>query len=757
MAAAAEASPSLRGMEADQASQEEEEEEEEEEEGEEEEEEEGDWQYDSTWEEEEEEEEEGGQPEGDPGSKASEAAPPAAGTEEAKNREKQSWWLPSPKWASFSQSPYRRNWTAAKDMQKYRQHYPGLEETEIKEEEMWNLSFYKNEIHFLPRGLYIEDLLEMWQNDYATLEENHSYIQWLFPLREQGMNWRARLLTCQEIEAFKKSKQVMDRFVRAYKLMLGFYGIELADEETGELRRAENWRERFENLNRYSHNNLRITRILKCLGEMGYEHYQVHLVKFFLRQTLVCQELPRVRRSTLDYFMFTVRSKERRRELVHFAWRHFKPKREFVWGPRRKLRRFKLPSPEVLSDRGLGRDREPSRKDAGEAEEKNETETPNQVCQRLDEEPTKEGVGEGEEGKDGAELQNQTESIMDKNPSRQPVSEASSELSVSSNDSAPDEVSKSEPLSTIEGDGLQAGDATEPQAGPASECRPSEKTRQPSPPSTANGKVEKGSGQEDAAVSLLQSERKDVADECGSGADGEVGKESKKRKLKVEKLSGESAGLLKSPSDIEKISVNLGEVVIDQEHLEKAKPPLPEGGGGDDRGAKEADSVDAVAKRRKVEAKAPEGGASNSPAKAGVEVAPSEGQVANDIIPTSERTDRVCGDGIEIAGEASVHALTGCTASSVDLLANSKTSTEPGFALAGGGPDKTKEPEMASATEGMGAPPCVTLPANEREVEGSAGEKEGGTEGEVEDAADRKEAAKVEESADTVARPEGGE
>lgn len=52
------------------------------------------------------------------------------------------------------------------------------------------------------------------------------------------------------VQAFRKSKEVMDRFIRAYKLMLGFYGISLVSEETGELERAENWRERFENLNR---------------------------------------------------------------------------------------------------------------------------------------------------------------------------------------------------------------------------------------------------------------------------------------------------------------------------------------------------------------------------------------------------------------------------------------------------------------------------------------------------------------------------
>ena len=50
-------------------------------------------------------------------------------------------------------------------------------------------------------------------------------------------------------QAFKKSKEVMQRFIRAYQLMLRFYGIVLINEETGELKRAENWAERFKNLN----------------------------------------------------------------------------------------------------------------------------------------------------------------------------------------------------------------------------------------------------------------------------------------------------------------------------------------------------------------------------------------------------------------------------------------------------------------------------------------------------------------------------
>uniref|UniRef100_A0A8B9BLI7 Opioid growth factor receptor n=1 Tax=Anser brachyrhynchus TaxID=132585 RepID=A0A8B9BLI7_9AVES len=218
-------------------------------------------------------------------------------------------------------------------------------------------------LFFFSSGLHIETLLELWWDNFEVLEENHSYIQWLFPLRERGMNWRAKPLTLQEIEVFKKSKEVMERFIRAYQLMLRFYGIILTNQETGELERAENWAERFQNLNWFSHNNLRITRILKCLGEMGYEHYQVHLVKFFLTETLVKETLPNVKRSALDYFLFTVRSKQKRRELVHYAWQHYKPQRSFVWGPHDKLSKYRPRSAKSQLHQTVGsKQEEPGRK-----------------------------------------------------------------------------------------------------------------------------------------------------------------------------------------------------------------------------------------------------------------------------------------------------------------------------------------------------------------------------------------------------------
>lgn len=92
---------------------------------------------------------------------------------------------------------------------------------------------------------------------------------------------------------------------------------------------------------RNMHNNLRITRILKSLGELGFRHYQAPLVRFFLEETLVKKTLGSVKRSVLDYFLFAVLDKEKRQELVRFAYHHFEPKDKFVWCPRKIQKQFR--------------------------------------------------------------------------------------------------------------------------------------------------------------------------------------------------------------------------------------------------------------------------------------------------------------------------------------------------------------------------------------------------------------------------------
>ncbi|KAM4572050.1 uncharacterized protein V3H82_011560 [Fundulus diaphanus] len=241
-------------------------------------------------------------------------------------------------WAIWHTPP--RNIRAAKDMQNYRRGYPNLTD-ECSEDKMNNLQFYLNKFPSAPDDVYIESFLKEWKNDYKKLERVHSYIQWLFPLREPGVNYMASELTKKEIEAFKENEDAKRRLVEAYELMLGFYGIRLVNKKTGEVKRAENWKERFGNLERNMHNNLRITRILKSLGELGFDHYQAPLVRFFLEETLVRKTLSNVKRSVLDYFLFAVRDKTQRQDLVRFAYLQYEPKDKFVWCPRKIQKQFR--------------------------------------------------------------------------------------------------------------------------------------------------------------------------------------------------------------------------------------------------------------------------------------------------------------------------------------------------------------------------------------------------------------------------------
>lgn len=51
-------------------------------------------------------------------------------------------------------------------------------------------------------------------------------------------------------KAFIADETAKERLRESYELMLDFYGMKLVNYQTGEVERAENWRERFYNLNK---------------------------------------------------------------------------------------------------------------------------------------------------------------------------------------------------------------------------------------------------------------------------------------------------------------------------------------------------------------------------------------------------------------------------------------------------------------------------------------------------------------------------
>ncbi|XP_015269630.1 PREDICTED: opioid growth factor receptor-like, partial [Gekko japonicus] len=442
----------------------------------------------------------------------------------------------------------------------------------------------------------------------------------------------------------------------------------------------------------YTHNNLRITRILKCLGEMGKEHYQVHLVKFFLTETLVHQMLPRVMRSALDYFMFTVRSKQKRRELVHFAWRHFEPKHEFVWGPRKKLLDFKPRSSELLNNVAPKDEPEPPKDGAAEGVEQNKSQLPNETGV----------VGNAADG---------------------------------SNDS-------------VKGPPDLDGDAAGTQ--PVSKQKTSEKTEEANSESASDVRAEGEDVKAGPPRGKMKPDGKDPASDCSSGGtDGEYLKESKKRKFETNKHSGDSAGLSRSPTDIEKIASNLEEVAIDREDpdreglplTEMSKPSMGEGNGGDCQDLKEVDSVSAVVKRRKVDEMVPDEKIVETATKPDAEATSSKSQLPSFKVPSPETTAEVCPTGAQISNGVPSEAQSDCrTAGGVEVPVNSETSTaNSGLPFGDPEPDTSNTCIVTSMTENEGSQSCSALTTGQeedgsgQEEAGMKGRQEGGGSGQEEE------------------------
>ena len=112
-----------------------------------------------------------------------------------------------------------------------------------------------------------------WPND--LLEEEHDYIQWLFPLKEASQfNPNAPLLTDEDIEEIDK-----DNVRRSFEVMCNFYGVYYTGASV--LKCPHTWTSRsHEWLTSCNHNFLRITRILKSLSLFGMDSERITFLMF---------------------------------------------------------------------------------------------------------------------------------------------------------------------------------------------------------------------------------------------------------------------------------------------------------------------------------------------------------------------------------------------------------------------------------------------------------------------------------------------
>ncbi|GJL82382.1 MAG: hypothetical protein DHS20C01_20160 [marine bacterium B5-7] len=115
------------------------------------------------------------------------------------------------------------------------------------------------------RGRFLFDVL---QQDDDWLETCHDYIQWLFPNREPSrVTPDAPIITKEVQNAFLDDELLRNQLRASFKRILSFYGLKQAGSE---IVKAENWSDRKSYwFTHDTHNNLRITRILKCLSTLG--------------------------------------------------------------------------------------------------------------------------------------------------------------------------------------------------------------------------------------------------------------------------------------------------------------------------------------------------------------------------------------------------------------------------------------------------------------------------------------------------------
>jgi len=169
----------------------------------------------------------------------------------------------------------------------------------------------------------VDNIHKKWWGNYSLLEAHHGYIQWLFPIREDGLNSYADQLQLHEAKAIAADPIMQGRVIKSYELMLDFYGMRLADRQTGAIERnPENWKSRYQHLNRSFHNYLRITRILKCLGEVGLERFKIHFITHVLTEIYENELLRNCKESCIKYWAQVLRNDNELQQVNELITKH---------------------------------------------------------------------------------------------------------------------------------------------------------------------------------------------------------------------------------------------------------------------------------------------------------------------------------------------------------------------------------------------------------------------------------------------------
>ncbi len=127
-------------------------------------------------------------------------------------------------------------------------------------------------------------LIDIWTMTFDELEKHHDFIQWLFPLPEPSpVNPEAPLLSPDIIAAIHQHFDVQSNLLRSFDTMAAFWGFHRSDDNL--LQRSSH----FANQSKKwccanDHNQLRITRVLKCLNLTGHLELAQNTCEFLLSE-----------------------------------------------------------------------------------------------------------------------------------------------------------------------------------------------------------------------------------------------------------------------------------------------------------------------------------------------------------------------------------------------------------------------------------------------------------------------------------------
>ncbi|KAL4469836.1 hypothetical protein ABPG72_013579 [Tetrahymena utriculariae] len=149
-----------------------------------------------------------------------------------------------------------------------------------------NLQFYLNNLQSNPNGDFIQNILDKWKGKFKLLETHHGYVQWLFPnFFQSRFNNGSDPLIEEEADEFIKNPIIANRLKKAYDLIYEFFGMKIVNNLTGEVQRADNYKERYHETYITSyHNHMRIRRILCHFNNVGFRRYAISLVKFLEKE-----------------------------------------------------------------------------------------------------------------------------------------------------------------------------------------------------------------------------------------------------------------------------------------------------------------------------------------------------------------------------------------------------------------------------------------------------------------------------------------